>query len=545
MKKNTFLSLLFLLPAALFAQSRKGELRLIPKSGHNLYVAFKTNEIPQGYESLAAEYSIGVAPGIAISEDKLKEMEVSALERSGNSTAVNRLRNIYKLTVANPTNDRLLELGRKLESLDGVAYCTLAPTKPIKLPVDIPPVTPLTEALQTYIGSNGVKMDYAWNLGLNGQGIRVRDVEYGFNANHEELNSINVSLPFGMDISEELTVDYTEHGTAVLGIMVGDKGDYGISGMAYGASEAVLFPEYTSQAYDRYYAIASSIEASVPGDVILYEMQTSGIEDDVNYPENYVLAEYDNVVWDMTKAASDAGLLIIAAAGNGNQDLDFLPYAGYMQRGDSGAIIVGAGSPDDQHYKLDFSTFGSRVDVQGWGYNVLTSGYGNLYQINDDFNQAYTMFSGTSSATPIVASCAVVLQSYYHDLTGDYLSPLEMRSLLRATGTAQSFPEDGNIGPLPDMQNAIIAIQNQLGVSGNTKPLFTAWPNPVQDMLTLNTDVVSGSLKAEVYNAVGQLVYSSALSGKSQIDFSSYASGVYTVKVTDGDNVTIRRIVKN
>ncbi len=31
-------------------------------------------------------------------------------------------------------------------------------------------------------------MRYAWNLGLDGAGIRIRDVEYGFNKNHEEFS---------------------------------------------------------------------------------------------------------------------------------------------------------------------------------------------------------------------------------------------------------------------------------------------------------------------------------------------------------------------
>lgn len=508
-------------------------------------MAFKGNSLPQGYESLAEEYGITARPGIAISQDKLAQMAAAALKNTGSSAAVNRLGNIYELTVSNPVNERLLELGHKLELLDGVAYCTLASLHPVKPPTDIAPVTPLLENMQSYLGIDGVNMLYAWDMELNGQGINIRDVEYGFNPEHEELNSVNVALAPGMQISADASVAYTEHGTAVLGILMGDKGDYGISGMAYGANEAVLYPEWTTLGYNPYNAISLSIEASSAGDVILFELQTSGTDNDPEYPENYVTGEYDNIIWDLTKAATDAGIVVVAAAGNGNQDLDAEDYQEYMGRGNSGAIIVGAGSPDETHSRLDFSSYGSRVDLQGWGYNVLTSGYGDFYTINDDFNQTYTMFSGTSSATPVVASCAVVLQSYYYGLTGEYLNPAEMRSLLQATGTAQNPEDGGNIGPLPDMQNAIIAIQNQLGVSGNAKPLFTAWPNPVQDRLNLSPAVNSGSLKAEVFNSVGQLVYSNSLSGMGQVDFSRYTAGVYIVKVTDGDKVTTRRIIKN
>lgn len=545
MKKTTFLAVLLFAPLTFFAQSRKGSLHLQPGSQHELYVAFKSNDLPKGYNSLMAEYNITAEAGIDMTTEKLDALEALALKNTGSAAAINRLRNIYKISISNPTNERLLDLGQKLEKLDEVAYCTLASLTPVKPPLDIAPVTPLYENLQTYIGAAGVKMDYAWNLGLNGQGINIRDVEYGFNANHEDLNEVSVGFGQGMTVSAQASTDYTEHGTAVLGVLVGDKGDYGISGMAYGANEAVLFPEWTTVSYNRYRAISQSIAASGPGDVILFELQTGGTENDAEYPDNYVAGEYDNVVWDLTRAASDAGIIIIAAAGNGGQNLDAPDYAEYMDRGNSGAIIVGAGNNGNARRRLSFSTYGSRVDVQGWGQGVLTSGYGDYVTISDDFDQQYTMFSGTSSATPIVASCAVVLQSYYYSLTETYLDASQMRDLLISTGQAQGTPSTGHIGPLPDMQAAVIAVQNLLGVSGNTKALFTAYPNPVQDKLTLSTEVASAKLTAEVYTTMGQKVYSSTLNGMAQIDFSIFAAGVYIVKVTDGDNVTTRRIVKN
>ena len=61
--------------------------------------------------------------------------------------------------------------------------------------------------------------------------------------------------------------------------------------------------------------------------------------------------------------------------------------------------------------RLSFSTYGSRVDVQGWGHNVTTTGYGGLFTGGGDPNQYYTAtFNGTSSASPIVAGAAAALQ---------------------------------------------------------------------------------------------------------------------------------------
>jgi Subtilase family/Secretion system C-terminal sorting domain len=542
--KKTIVSLVLLLATAtLFAQNRKGNLRLLPGSNHLLYVAFESSNIPEGYESLVAEYGISAREGFTISPEKFEEMATNAIKNTGSSASVERLQNIYCLSLYNPNNQRLLELAQKLEALKGVAYCTLSPVSPVKPPMDIAPETPLFENEQTYIGPEGVNMAYAWNMGLTGQDINVRDVEYGLNTLHEDLNSVPAFLEPGMVVSPDAGIEYTEHGTAVAGIVLGDKGSYGISGMAYNINEFILYPEWTNTGYDRYDAVWKSINNSSEGDVILFEMQMPGTDTDISYPENYVPAEYDNAIWDLTKAATDAGIIIVSAAGNGSQDLDSPDYTDYLLRGNSGAIVVGAGTPDSFRERLYFSTFGSRVDVQGWGTNVLTSGYGIYYSIDNDFNQGYIMFGGTSSATPIVASCVIVLQSYYHSLTDSYLTPAQMRTLLQETGLQQSGSE--NIGPLPYMPAAIAAVQNMLGVSDHQKPLFTAWPNPVKDVLTIQPGNITGNAAVEVYTAIGQLVYNTTLSTTTQLNFSTYDAGIYIVKVTNGEKVTTRRIIKN
>ena len=131
----------------------------------------------------------------------------------------------------------------------------------------------------------------------------------------------------------------------------------------------------------------------------------------------------------------DAGIIVVAAAGNGKQDLDggnwvgdpgeevFFQYYGfYLAWGDSGAIMIGAGTPDAQHDRLGFSTFGSRIDMQGWGTAVATLGYGDLRPIDglQDDRQYYTTdFGGTSSATPIVAGVAAMLQGLQLEVDGE------------------------------------------------------------------------------------------------------------------------------
>jgi len=549
-KKITFVAFSLLLSGLVFCQGRKGDLHLEKGSTlHRLYVCFNTpvpgqgdpqqlgTAIP-GFGKLAAQYSAVAERAVTIPEEKLKHLEALAIKNTGSGGSVVKLRSLFEISITDPTNERMMELAKALEQLDSVEFCTLMSAQPIAPPYDIMPVTPNREPLQLYLnGTIGVNMQYAWDMGLNGQGMNIRDIEYGINLDHEEFNERNVS--HAVQISPDASVDFTEHGTAVFGVMYADKGAYGVSGMAHGANQMVLHTEYPVSGYNRLQAIIAAINASDEGDLILYELQMTGALGD------YCPAEYDNAVWMLTKSATDAGIVIVAAAGNGAEDLDDPLYQSYMNRGDSGAIIVGAGTNTAQHNRLDFSTYGSRVDVHAWGQGVYTSGYGDVLQVGGDFNQSYTMFSGTSSATPIVASCVAVLQSYYHGLTGTYLTGPQMRELLIATGTPQGLATAGTpIGPLPNMEAALAEIANMLGTPSVDKASFAVYPNPVQDKLTLTTEGFSGNAVAEVYNSIGQLVARQAVSAGAIVDFSGFSKGIYIVKVNDGDKTAVKRVIK-
>lgn len=553
MKRKLFSCILFFYFAiTIQAQNRKQPVQLISDvNEHELYVSFlNTVQIDtknyrhtlldvQGMKEIDEEFHLNFERGIAISDEKLAFLESEAIRISGNGASVRKLRNILKVKIENPNNERMLDLAAKLLKLEAVEYCDLLPLKAIPPPADIPPATPNYESAQTYINADpGVNMVYAWGMGLKGAGIKVRDCEYGFNKNHEDLVDHNVKYAPGFTASTSASVDYTEHGTAVFGIIIADKGTYGVSGMAYGAEELVMFSEWPQSGADRVKAVSASIDASTAGDVIIYEMQTEGQN------KNYVPAEYTQSIWDLTKAASDAGIIIVAAAGNGNENLDASFYSAYRARGNSGAIMVGAGSPDTKHNKASFSTYGARVDVQGWGSNVRSCGYGNFSKIGNDFNQQYTNFSGTSSATPIVASCVIVLQSYYHDLTGKYMTGPQMRDLLIKTGIPQGT--GGHIGPLPNMKAAITSLITTTIEKNPDQVVFNVFPNPAQDKLTISMfNNTSTTAKMEILNAMGQMVYSSdSLTGDQEISIADFQAGLYFVKVTTGQRSAVKKIIK-
>ena len=480
---------------------------------------------------------------VRIPEARLAEIEQHVLKTRGDATSVRRLRNLFEIEISAATDDNLQQLSQELKALKIVRYTSLMAAKPVQPPTDIPPATPDYLDFQNYIGSDpGVNMGYAWDLGYYGQNIAVRDVEYGVNVDHEEFNEQNVFIQPGMTVHEDVTEDFSEHGTAAIGVLYNHNGTYGSTGMVFDAAEVILFPEYTAENdYNRVNAVSQAFANSYPGDVIMYEMQAWGITD-------YAPAEYDEPVWDLTRAAVDYGIVIVAAAGNGDQDLDSPPYEPYMNRGNSGAIIVGAGTPNTSHNRVSFSTFGSRVDVQGWGYDVFSTGYGDAYELGGDFNQRYTWFSGTSSATPVVTSCVVNLQAYYYDLTGNYLLGEEIRDILQLTGIPQGTNISGNIGPLPNMEDAMLYIDDLVltqQVKEESAGSFVAYPNPVKDQLRIRMAQNSGKSAYSISNSQGKIVLEGPLAENELINLDGLESGVYFVTLSNQFGKTTRRVIKN
>jgi len=331
--------------------------------------------------------------------------------------------------------------------------------------------------LRNATDGNGMGAEYSWTFpGGDGTGITIYDVEYAWNQNHEDLTataggvhpllddgdaSVNPFLDSGM------RDDAIKHGTAVLGAMVGDPDNgAGVKGASHGA-DVGLAPERTRLLGSaRANAILLAVDDGKPGDVILLEMQAvaCGLGD-----ASYGPAEDDLDVYEATKVAIANGFVVVASAGNGQVDLDDPLCEGKYDRDlrDSGAILVGAGgsgSPgcSEARTRLDFSTYGDRLDVQGWGECIATTSYGdgdNYSADPSDGNRRYTMtFGGTSGAAALVAAAAANVQGAATGRFGVPLHPLAVRQLLSDTGAPQAGDVDRRIGPLVDLGRAIDAL---------------------------------------------------------------------------------------
>ncbi|NBM54673.1 S8 family serine peptidase [Proteus vulgaris] len=364
------------------------------------------------------------------------------------SISFNDLNKYYYIKLPDNNQYSLENVIKILKQHPDIEYVQSVPIQPI----EPPNITPDFTQYQQYLDDPertaninkiiGLGILGAWKQEAYGQGIQVADIEWDFNLSHHDLSTDNITplLPFNEKTSQ------ADHGTAVAGLIMGKKDGKGITGLAYKLDMFYAISELTCGRID---AIIASKRILHAGDIVLYEMQT------ICEHQAYVPADYEMHIWEATRALTDAGIIVIMAAGNGGVDLDLPAYESYRQRHDNNSIRVGAGSPYTLN-RLPFSTHGSPIHVQAWGEDVATAGYGDLFRSDD--NHTYTAsFSGTSSASALVAGAAAMIQSWYKGNTNRVLTPVQMRDLLIRTGTFPLLKD--KIGPLPNVNNAILYLK--------------------------------------------------------------------------------------
>jgi subtilisin family serine protease len=323
----------------------------------------------------------------------------------------------------------------------------------------------------------GIGARWAWErLDAASQPVRICDLEQGWHRGHEAFGpNLEKVLFYGANRADD-EVGTDHHGTAVLGQLAASAGSYGVKGAATDVGRFVLTSHYWSK--DASYpfpgtnghvaaAIVNALVAPlaggpaplVAGDVLLLEIQ-----------RGLLPTEIDEADLDAIRLASALGIVVVEAAGNGGFDLDAYVDPGTgrsLRRGDrhfrdSGAIVVGAAHAALPHDRAPFSNYGSRLDCFGWGEAVTTCGYGNL--AGTAASNYYTnTFNGTSSASPIIAGAAALVQALHQAHAGYRLEPRAMRSVLAdpATGTRQGPNVSGFIGVMPDLK-AIVRGRLQL-----------------------------------------------------------------------------------
>ena len=179
----------------------------------------------------------------------------------------------------------------------------------------------------------GVDGDYGNRFsGGRGIGTLIADVETGWTYDHEDI--INHALGNVIGLSG---APYPwDHGTAVLGELVGEDNGFGVLGLCVDAT--TVMSSHLGSGSNNPTAISAAAQALSPGDSLVIEVQC------YNGPPSPHPCEYTPGVFSIIQAATANGIHVFAAAGNGNNNLDSSAYGGAFNRSvrDSGSVMVGA-----------------------------------------------------------------------------------------------------------------------------------------------------------------------------------------------------------
>lgn len=72
---------------------------------------------------------------------------------------------------------------------------------------------------------------------------------------------------------------------------------------------------------------------------------------------------------------------------------------------------------------------------------------------------------------------------------------------------------------------------------------FTVYPNPTKSFITIESQL-DKELNLNVFDIRGKQIYVGKMNGKSSIDFNAFSSGVYLLKIDDGNQSVTKKIVK-
>ena len=301
------------------------------------------------------------------------------------------------------------------------------PPSPPPAPPPPPPVTNFDTA--EFRRSDGPEFhgaDAAWRAGATGQGSIIAIIDSGIDSDSPEFTGR--LHPDSGDVAGNRGVDpEDDHGTNVALVAAGGRDDTGVLGIAFDAQVLALRADMpgscgTDTPSDPTLgcvfadsAIAAGVRQAIESGAAVINLSLGG----GNAAPGLEAA---------IRAAADAGIVIVVAAGNGgdgsepgvdpNQPDAFA--TSLLAAGGGNVIIVG--SVDDNG---DYSDFSNRAGSSAASY-ITARGEriccvydnGELFVEQVDGSNFVTLYSGTSFAAPQVSGAIALLAQAFPNLTG-------------------------------------------------------------------------------------------------------------------------------
>ncbi|MEO5906620.1 MAG: S8 family peptidase, partial [Saprospiraceae bacterium] len=434
-------------------------------------------------------------------------------------------------------------------------------------------------------GIDTIKADEVWSMGFRGQGVVVGGADTGYewthpalknqyrgydqavdtvnhNYNwHDAIHSIsplsNDSInPCGLDVLQPC--DDRGHGTHTMGTMTGLDGEEQI-GVAPEAEwcacrnmERGNGSPFTYLECFQWFLAPTDLNNKNPDPTKAPHV----INNSWGCPESEGCDSSNWLILDMAiNILRLSGVVVVVSAGNGGSGCGSVSNPPAMYEG---SFSVGATAENDT-----IAGFSSRgpvlVDgshrlkpiVSAPGVRVRSSTLGGNYGNS----------SGTSMAGPHVAGLVALIISANPDLSGkvEIIEDIIERTAIPKTTEqicggipGSEVPNNtygfGRIDALAAVHAAIALIpvstyhvDNAIGAN--------VYPNPVDHVLTIDLQNITGEARIEIYDAQGRLISHHTSNHQKndsiQIDFSKHVSGIYFYRILVNGNMVNGKVVKN
>jgi subtilisin len=245
-------------------------------------------------------------------------------------------------------------------------------------------------------GIDRVKAPQVQALGVSGTGIKVAVLDTGILLSHEDLNVVGGYSAFGGSYNDD-----NGHGTHVAGTIAALNNNIGVIGAAPNASLYAV-KVLDAGGSGSYAGIIDGINWAINNKMNVINMSLGG-------------RSGSTALEDACNAAYNAGILVVAAAGNEGNNGGKSECIGYPARY---ASVMAVGSITSNNTRSSFSSTGSTLEIMAPGSSILSTTY----------NGGYGTMSGTSMACPHVAGVAALVWSAKPTMTN-----VQLRNVLNTT----------------------------------------------------------------------------------------------------------------